>query len=163
MRSIGQYYCVLLLHFCQCYVYILSLSSVLAEKSYNGVACSRNLYIRPYKLAVTHDSGSGDTIVFLHGIASTSHTWRNVLPLMPITFRSITLDLLGFGESPKPDWNQYSLEAHADAVALTIKKCTSINQLLLLGTLWAVSLPFRSPSVTRSSSKGLCSVACLYI
>lgn len=77
----------------------------------------------PYLLHVASDSGTGQPVIFLHGIASNSSTWNKVLPLvsdMPI--RAITIDLLGFGLSPAPEWPEYTLQDHAKSVARTIRK-----------------------------------------
>ena len=86
----------------------------------------------PYKLTVTQDTGSGRPIVFLHGIASSSATWRNVIPLLDThVFRIITVDLLGFGDSPKPDWANYTVDDHATSVLATIKKLGLRNYILV--------------------------------
>lgn len=107
----------------------------------------------PYKLSVTENSGSGMPIVFLHGIASSSFTWRNVLPIVGSGYRRITIDLLGFGNSPKPEWAHYSLVDHADAVARTIKKLRLKQPVILvghsMGSLIAVSLANRHPKLVK--------------
>ena len=87
----------------------------------------------PYRLSVTHDSKVGTPVVFLHGIASSSITWRNVIPLVSDTHRAITLDLLGFGDSPKPDWQEYTLDEHAAAVARTIRLMRLKRPVILVG------------------------------
>lgn len=88
---------------------------------------------RPYRLTVTKDEGRGTPIVFLHGIASSSITWRNVTPLLDThQYRIITLDLLGFGESPKPDWSNYSVEDHTASVLATLKNL-HLGPVILVG------------------------------
>jgi cis-3-alkyl-4-acyloxetan-2-one decarboxylase len=104
----------------------------------------------PYKLAVTQDIGKGPTtVVFLHGIASSSITWRHVIPLLsPDKFRLITLDLLGFGESPKPDWSSYDLDAHANAVKVTLRRMGVKKYILVghsMGSLVATRLAMSNP------------------
>ncbi|MFO0882265.1 MAG: alpha/beta hydrolase [Candidatus Saccharimonadales bacterium] len=88
---------------------------------------------RPYRLTVTQDIGRGTPVVFLHGIASSSLTWRNVTPKIDThQYRLITIDLLGFGTSPKPDWSNYSADEHAAAVITTIKKL-HVGPVILVG------------------------------
>jgi Predicted hydrolases or acyltransferases (alpha/beta hydrolase superfamily) len=69
---------------------------------------------RPYTLAKRIDRGRGQPVIFLHGIASTGEGWRSVAEQLDDTkYRSIVFDLLGFGDSPQPDWLQYSVDDHA--------------------------------------------------
>jgi pimeloyl-ACP methyl ester carboxylesterase len=47
-------------------------------------------------------SGEGDIIVFLHGYLSSSHYFSRMQKQLSTTHKVISLDLLGFGKSPKP-------------------------------------------------------------
>ena len=49
------------------------------------------------------DEGEGDTILLLHGNATWSYTWRNVIPHLKPHARCIAPDLIGFGLSDKPN------------------------------------------------------------
>jgi pimeloyl-ACP methyl ester carboxylesterase len=75
---------------------------------------------RPPLLHVASDRGSGPTVVLLHGVASSSVTFQNVLPLCEGSHRCITIDLLGFGQSPIPPNAEYTLAEHVGAVSETI-------------------------------------------
>lgn len=69
----------------------------------------------------SHRRGAGGpTVILLHGIASSSVTFHNVLPLLESTRRCIAIDLLGFGESPAPAWANYTLADHAAAIERTV-------------------------------------------
>lgn len=106
----------------------------------------------PYKLTVAYDSGSGEPIILLHGIASNSTTWRNVTPLLPDNKRVVAFDLLGFGVSPKPDWATYNLDDHAKAVAATIKKLRLKRVTLVghsMGSLIAVHVASQYPKLVK--------------
>ena len=50
---------------------------------------------------------SGDpgapTVLFLHGNPTSSYIWRNVIPLVAPIAHCIAPDLIGFGQSGKPD------------------------------------------------------------
>ncbi|MFC8528100.1 haloalkane dehalogenase [Nocardia sp. NPDC057227] len=70
------------------------------------------------------DTGSGAVpVVFLHGNPTSSHIWRNVLPHVSGAHRCLAPDLIGMGDSGKPqigyrftDHARY-LDAWFDAVA----------------------------------------------
>src|ERR1700678_3022884 len=47
--------------------------------------------------------GSGNPILFLHGIPASCYVWRNVIPHLTSLGRCITPDLIGMGKSDKPD------------------------------------------------------------
>jgi haloalkane dehalogenase len=50
------------------------------------------------------EAGAGDTtIVFLHGNPTSSHMWRNVIPVLADRARCLAPDLIGMGDSGKPD------------------------------------------------------------
>ena len=50
-----------------------------------------------------HESGSGPTVVFLHGNPTSSYLWRNVVPHVADQARCIVPDLIGHGDSDKLD------------------------------------------------------------
>ncbi|HEX4086351.1 MAG TPA: alpha/beta fold hydrolase [Chthoniobacteraceae bacterium] len=54
---------------------------------------------------VYHESGSGPTLMFIHGICAgaSSYEWSKVYPLFTATHRVLAPDLIGFGESARPD------------------------------------------------------------
>lgn len=47
--------------------------------------------------------GEGDPILFLHGNPTSSYLWRNILPFTEPFGQSIAVDLIGMGQSDKPD------------------------------------------------------------
>lgn len=50
-----------------------------------------------------HEVGRGSTVVFLHGNPLPSRVWRNVLPGVAEHARCLAPDLIGMGDSGKPD------------------------------------------------------------
>ena len=58
------------------------------------------------------DAGEGEVLLFIHGMAGSSATWRAVLPRLAKKYRVVAPDLLGHGESDKPR-GDYSLGAFA--------------------------------------------------
>jgi pimeloyl-ACP methyl ester carboxylesterase len=59
-----------------------------------------------------YDEGQGEAILLVHGMAGSSHTWREILPRLAKNYRVIAPDLLGHGQSAKPR-TDYSLGAFA--------------------------------------------------
>lgn len=89
---------------------------------------------RPYSLARRIDKGRGQPVVFLHGIASSGESWRQVAEsLDPTKYRIIVFDLLGFGESPQPDWMQYSVDDHAESVLASLRRMHIRRPVILVG------------------------------
>ncbi|MEO1680709.1 MAG: haloalkane dehalogenase [Pseudomonadota bacterium] len=59
------------------------------------------------------DEGSGPTIVLLHGNPTSSYLWRNIIPYVTAAgYRAIAPDLIGMGDSGKPDIG-YTFADHA--------------------------------------------------
>lgn len=108
---------------------------------------------RPYLLKRAVDDGVGDPVVLLHGIGKTGDTWLHIVEQLKNKYRVIAFDLLGFGESPKPDWLNYSTDDHVLALISSIEKL-KLNQPVLLvghsmGCLVAVRLARRRPDLVK--------------
>ena len=81
-----------------------------------------------------HMMGDGPPILLVHGITSSSRTWRRVMPRLAETHTVIAPDLLGHGQSAKPP-GDYSLGAYASGirdllVALEIPRSTVVGHSL---------------------------------
>ncbi|WP_338740193.1 alpha/beta hydrolase [Haloplanus salilacus] len=57
------------------------------------------------------DEGSGDPVVFLHGIPTNSYLWRDVIPPIEAERRVVVPDMLGYGNSAMQDGFDRSLRA----------------------------------------------------
>ena len=96
---------------------------------------------RPIRLKCTFDSRNKNarfTVIFLHGIAATSSTWRPTINLFLKdtglkNFRFVTVDLLGFGKSPRANWLKYDYEEYNRALFKTIKHLHIKNPIVLVG------------------------------
>jgi cis-3-alkyl-4-acyloxetan-2-one decarboxylase len=84
-------------------------------------------------LHVATDEGSGPVVVLVHGIASSSNTFRELVPLLTPTHRVIALDILGFGKSPQPPGATYDLGEHVAAVHATIRSLRLRAPFVLVG------------------------------
>jgi pimeloyl-ACP methyl ester carboxylesterase len=92
-----------------------------------------NPFRRAPLLHVAGDVGAGPVVVFIHGIASSSITWNNVMPLVEPTHRCISIDLLGFGGSPIPATAEYTLPEHVASLARTIRSLRLREPFVLVG------------------------------
>ena len=88
---------------------------------------------RPPLLHVATDSGTGPVVILVHGIASSSVTFYEVIPLLTPHHRVIAVDILGFGQSPAPDGCEYRLEDHVGALAATIRSLKLREPIVLVG------------------------------
>ena len=105
--------------------------------------------------------GEGPVIVLVHGIASTSDAWREVLPGLAQRFTVLAPDLPGHGDSAKPR-GDYSLGAHASAIrdlliALGHERATFVGHSLGGGIAMqlAYQFPERLERLVLVSSGGL--------
>lgn len=94
------------------------------------------------------------TVLFLHGIGSSGAEWSEVVKLLPDDVMIITIDLLGFGESPKPEWARYSASEQARMIVATLIRSGIKQRLVIvghsLGALVAVEVAKRYPIIVRS-------------
>ncbi len=65
----------------------------------------------------------GHTIVLLHGQATWSYSFRDMIPVLTTAgYRVVAPDLVGFGRSDKPaDWEAHTFERHVDWLTATLQ------------------------------------------
>ncbi|MGJ4844298.1 alpha/beta fold hydrolase [Leifsonia sp. Le1] len=91
------------------------------------------LFRRAPLLHVAGDEGTGPVVVLVHGIASSSVTFQNLVPLLEPTRRVISIDILGFGRSPTPPDATYTLEEHVAALHATLRSLKLTHPFVLVG------------------------------
>jgi pimeloyl-ACP methyl ester carboxylesterase len=84
-------------------------------------------------LHVATDEGEGPVVILVHGIASSSITFQEVVPRLSETHRVIALDILGFGLSPAPAHATYTIGEHAEALHATIRSLRLDAPFVLVG------------------------------
>ncbi|WP_278263536.1 haloalkane dehalogenase [Nocardia sp. AG03] len=85
------------------------------------------------------DTGSGPTpVVFLHGNPTSSYLWRKVIPHVDGHARCLAPDLIGMGESGKPDI-AYRLDDHARYVDAWFD-ALDLGETILVGHDWGGAL-----------------------
>lgn len=62
------------------------------------------------------DEGDGPPVVLLHGYPTSSHLWRDLAPMLAPHARAIAPDLIGYGDSAKPDGADLHIRAQAGYV-----------------------------------------------
>lgn len=94
------------------------------------------------------------TVILLHGIGSSYKMWDDVAKKLPRDTRVIALDLLGFGNSPKPEWKTYHAKAQADSIVTTLLSLHVTGPIVIvghsLGALVAVEFARRYPRLVKS-------------
>ena len=108
-----------------------------------------------------HMMGEGPPILLIHGITSSSRTWKRVMPRLAESHTVIAPDLLGHGRSAKPQ-GDYSLGAYASGVrdllvALDIPKATVVGHSLGGGIAlqFAYQFPERVDRIVLVDSGGI--------
>ncbi len=85
------------------------------------------------------EMGAGPAVVLLHGIAASSYDWSVLMPaLASLGYRALAVDLLGHGDSPKPD----------DPLAYTPENCFQSLES------WVASLALQPPLIMVGHSFG---------
>ncbi|WP_242926594.1 alpha/beta fold hydrolase [Pontibacter vulgaris] len=77
------------------------------------------------------DAGTGEAIVFLHGFAESKEVWTEFIKPLQKKFRTIALDLPGFGDNTAEVAN-YSMESMAEYVKQQIDTL-GVKKLILVG------------------------------
>jgi len=95
-------------------------------------------------------AGQGPVVVLIHGMAGSSRTWRDVIPLLDRHYTVVAPDLPGHGESDEPA-GDYSLGAHASGLrdllvgALGVERAPLVGQSLGGGV--AMQLAYQFPEL----------------
>jgi pimeloyl-ACP methyl ester carboxylesterase len=77
------------------------------------------------------EKGGGRPVLFVHGFASSSHTWFSLIKLLPPGPRYIALDLKGYGGSGKPQDKKYSAYDQAKILTEFINELELENPVLV--------------------------------
>lgn len=72
-------------------------------------------------------------MLFIHGMLGSARYWEGVITLSMGSKRCIAIDLIGFGESPKPEDCDYSTETQVDAIIRTLDKLGVRQPVTLVG------------------------------
>lgn len=73
-----------------------------------------------YDLYYTKEGFGDQTLVFIPGLGGTTRYWQGRLNSIESKYRTIRVDPLGFGRSPKP-WTRYTVTQHVEALYHTLQ------------------------------------------
>lgn len=94
------------------------------------------------------------TLLFIHGLGNSGEAWDGVIERLPQDVNIITIDLLGFGDSPRPDWAVYNAKTQARSVLATLLKLGVASPVIIvghsLGSLVAIEIAKRYPLIVRA-------------
>lgn len=111
----------------------------------------------PYKLHIHLRRGSkqsSNVVVFLHGMGHSGATWAEVIDQLPNSVRSMSIDLLGYGDSPKPQKMKYNITIQARSLMSTLLQAGVHQKITLvghsMGSLVAIEFAKRYPLFVNS-------------
>ena len=99
------------------------------------------------------DEGEGPVVLFLHGNPTSSYLWRNIIPYVSDNHRVIAVDLIGMGDSGRPDIDYTFLDqaAYLDAF---IRKL-GLRDVTLVVHDWGAALGMRYARLNPDNVRGL--------
>ncbi len=75
----------------------------------------------PWGPAAYSEQGRGPTVVFLHGLGASRFVWADMYTDLAKDHRVLALDLLGFGQSPRPKSSALGLREQTEFVQTVLK------------------------------------------
>ncbi len=110
------------------------------------------------KQMAVHDSGSGQSVVFLHGNPTSSYLWRNIIPQVAATARCVAPDLIGHGDSDKLDDTspgQYTFVQHREYLDGVLDALDLGDDIILVIHDWGSALGFDWANRPRTRVAGI--------
>lgn len=88
----------------------------------------------PFRLKCRVYDGAGPTVVLLHGLASDGTFWNPLVSQLSTStdYRIVVPDLLGHGESPTPQYIDYSVDDQVSALIALLRKL-GVQHVTLVG------------------------------
>ena len=84
------------------------------------------------------EQGQGDTVLFIHGNPTAAYLWRNIMPHVSDTHRTIAVDLIGMGHSAKPKID-YTFADHARYLDAFVQEM-GLSEITFVGHDWGAAL-----------------------
>lgn len=73
------------------------------------------------------------TLLLIHGIGNSGKSWQSIAEQLPDNYNVVTIDLLGFGKSPKPTWGKYDVKQQSRAVLVTFLRLRITGKVVVVG------------------------------
>lgn len=78
--------------------------------------------------------GSGETVLLLHGSMASKEQWSSLARKLAKNYRVITIDLLGYGKSPRPEnLEEYGVAQESTHISATLAAIGGIQHYHLVG------------------------------
>lgn len=110
-------------------------------------------YVQIDGVALRYDQqGLGRPLIFLHGLPTSAHLWRNIVPGLTYGNTIYSLDLMGFGLSEKPQNISYSIETYVTQLTKFLENFHLENVILVghdIGAPIATLYSIRNPGKVR--------------
>lgn len=94
------------------------------------------------------------TVLFIHGIGNSGQAWQDVIERLPNDVHVVSIDLLGFGDSPSPKWAVYNAKTQVKSLLATYLKLRITTPVIVvghsLGALVAIEMAKKYPLLVRS-------------
>ncbi|AED92468.1 alpha/beta-Hydrolases superfamily protein [Arabidopsis thaliana] len=97
-----------------------------------------------------------ENVIFIHGFMGSSHFWTETVfeHIQKDDYRLLAIDLLGFGESPKPRDSLYTLKDHVDTIERSVIKPYQLDSFHVvahsMGCLIALALAAKHSNIVKS-------------
>ena len=99
------------------------------------------------------DEGTGQTVLMIHGNPTSSYIWRNIIPYVTPHSRAIALDLIGMGDSGKPNI-AYRFNDHARYIEGFIK-ALNLQDVIIVAQDWGSALGLNYAMHNQNNIKGI--------
>lgn len=124
------------------------------DKNIPGWAQYRNPDKTPELQLAFQSTGTGDPVILIHGFGASSYSWRHIVEPLAQKNRVITIDLKGFGDSPKPRDNAYSVYEQARLVRNFILE-NNLKNFYLIGQSYGGGVALAASIYLSASNPGL--------
>ncbi|CAD5278944.1 Haloalkane dehalogenase [Bosea sp. 62] len=126
----------------------------MTEKSQQMIAAARHeVPVLDSTMSYVEAGTQGPTVLLLHGNPTSSYIWRNIIPRIAPVARCIAPDLIGYGQSGKPDiaYRFADQVRYLDAFIAAL----GLDRLVILAQDWGTALAFHHASRQPQSMLGL--------
>ncbi|XXG76177.1 hypothetical protein AAC387_Pa08g0587 [Persea americana] len=126
--------------------------------SWASSSCKESLFVRSQGPNEA-DNKAKEDVLFIHGFISSSAFWSETLfPSFSngakSRYRLIAVDLLGFGQSPKPAGSLYTLSEHIDMIERSVIDAYKVKSFHIvahsLGCILALAIAVKYPDAVKS-------------
>jgi magnesium chelatase accessory protein len=83
---------------------------------------SRRVLVRPHDWHV-QETGEGETLLLLHGVGASTHTWRDLIPIFARRYHVVAIDLPGQGFTRMGSRQRCGLDPMAEDIGALCRAC----------------------------------------